>query len=210
MGSDPKRVKLFPLAGALLLPRAQLPLHIFEERYREMVAHALEGDRQIAMVQPRHHGDQAPLHQVGCLGEIVGVEELDDGRFNVVLQGIGRFRMIREAPSPEAYRLADVDMAAFDDEDGDEALPIALRSAVEEEARAFGDALGLVVDWEAVAQLDDETLVNAIAQVAPFDIAAKQALLEAETLSPRADLLIQLMHFQRMAPGGPEADQTLQ
>lgn len=210
MGAEPARVKIFPLPGALLFPRTQLPLHIFEDRYREMVAHALEGDRRIAMIQPTTTEDDAPLHQVGCVGEIVGVEELEDGRYNIILQGLTRFRMIREAPSPEAYRLADVDLAEYDDTDEPEPLSIGVRSAVEQEARALGDALGLMVDWDAVGQLDDETLVNAIAQVAPFDIGAKQALLEAVALPPRADLLIQLMQFQRMAPGGPEADQTLQ
>lgn len=210
MGSEPARVKIFPLPGALLFPRMQLPLHIFEERYRDMVAHALEGDRRIAMIQPTSHDEGAALHQVGCVGEIVGVEELEDGRYNIVLQGLRRFRIIREAPSPEAYRLADVDLAEYDDEDDPDPLSIGTRSAVEQEARALGDALGLMVDWDAVGQLDDETLVNAIAQVAPFDIGAKQALLEAATLAPRADLLIQLMQFQRMAPGGRDADQTLQ
>ena len=211
MGSKPVRVKIFPLPGALLFPRAQLPLHIFEDRYRDMVRHAIEGDRQIAMVQPRNPTiDGGPVHAIGCLGEIVGIEELDDGRYNIVLQGVTRFRMIREAESDESYRTADVDLAAFDDDDFPDPLSLGQRSAVEQEARAFGEALGLAVDWEAVGQLDDETLVNAIAQVAPFDVGAKQALLEAETLSPRADLLVQLMQFQRMAPGGPEADQTLQ
>jgi len=84
------------------------------------------------------------------------------------------------------------------------------RCHVEREARRFGDALGLAVDWEAVSRLDDEMLVNAIAQVAPFDIGAKQALLEEESLVGRADLVVQLMQFQRMAPGGADADQTLQ
>lgn len=210
MGSDPARVKIFPLPGALLFPRMQMPLHIFEERYRDMVAHALEGDRRIAMIQPTSADEGAALHKVGCVGEILGVEELDDGRYNIVLHGITRFRMIREAPSPERYRLADVDLAEFDDGGEPDPLSIGVRSAVEQEARALGDALGLAVDWNAVGQLDDETLVNAIAQVAPFDIGAKQALLEAPSLAPRASLLIQLMQFQRMAPGGPDADQTLQ
>nr|WP_265571426.1 LON peptidase substrate-binding domain-containing protein [Sphingomicrobium nitratireducens] len=209
MGSRPARVKIFPLAGALLFPRAQLPLHIFEDRYREMVEHALEGDRRIAMIQPQHTDEGAPLHQAGCLGEIVGVEELEDGRYNIILQGTERFRMIREAESDEAYRMADVDLAAFDDGDPDP-LAIAQRAAVEDEARAFGRALGLEVDWESVGRLDDETLVNAIAQVAPFDIGAKQALLESQDLSDRASLLIQLMQFQRLAPGGADSDQTLQ
>jgi len=89
-------------------------------------------------------------------------------------------------------------------------LPLAMRSAVEQEARRFGDALRLVVDWDAVGQLDDELLVNAIAQVAPFDPAAKQALLEEPDLVGRAGLVIQLMQFQRIAPGGANISQTMQ
>jgi Lon protease-like protein len=216
MGAKPARVPIFPLAGALLFPRAQLPLHIFEERYREMVRDALAGPGRIAMIQPMTdangevgEGEQPPLFRAGCLGEIVGVEELDDGRFNIVLQGSHRFRLIAEADIGTPYRQADVDLAAFDDSEP-EPLPLMLRSAVEREARRFGDALGLAVDWDAVGRLDDEMLVNAIAQVAPFDPGAKQALLEEPGLAGRAELVIQLMEFQRLAPGGADMGQTMQ
>ena len=225
MGAKPLRVPIFPLAGALLFPRAQLPLHIFEERYREMVRDALAGPGRIAMIQPRpvlsegspehsrgiegREGSPPPLYRAGCLGEIVGVEELDDGRFNIVLQGSHRFRLIAEADTGTAYRQADIDLAAFDDGEPDP-LPLILRSAVEQEARRFGDALGLLVDWDAVGRLDDEMLVNAIAQVAPFDAGAKQALLEEQGLQGRAELVVQLMEFQRLAPGGADMGQTLQ
>jgi Lon protease-like protein len=209
MGAKPARVPIFPLAGALLFPRAQLPLHIFEERYREMVRDALAGPGRIAMIQPSGEGDHPGLFRAGCLGEIVGVEELDDGRFNIVLQGSHRFRLIAEADIGTPYRQADVDLAAFDDSEP-EPLPLILRSSVEREARKFGDALGLAVDWDAVGRLDDEMLVNAIAQVAPFDPGAKQALLEEPYLPGRAELVIQLMEFQRLSPGGADMGQTLQ
>jgi len=215
MGAKPARVPIFPLAGALLFPRAQLPLHIFEERYREMVRDALAGPGRIGMIQPKpavgdaEEGDHPPLFRTGCLGEIVGVEELDDGRFNIVLQGSHRFRLIAEADIGTPYRQADVDLAAFDDSEPDP-LPLILRSAVEREARRFGDALGLAVDWDAVGRLDDEMLVNAIAQVAPFDPGAKQALLEEPGLAGRAELVVQLMEFQRLAPGGADMGQTMQ
>jgi Lon protease-like protein len=209
MGAKPARVPLFPLAGALLFPRSQLPLQIFEERYREMVRDALAGPGRIAMIQPSDDGDPPSLFRAGCLGEIVGVEELDDGRFNIVLQGSHRFRLIAEADIGTPYRQADVDLAAFDDSEP-EPLPLILRSSVEREARKFGDALGLSVDWDAVGRLDDEMLVNAIAQVAPFDPGAKQALLEEPGLAGRAELVIQLMEFQRLAPGGADMGQTRQ
>jgi hypothetical protein len=206
------RVPIFPLPGAILFPRSQLPLHIFEPRYREMVRDAIDGAGQIAMIQPHRLDDdnRAPLYAVGCVGEIVGVEELEDGRFNIVLLGSNRFRLVREADVDAPYRCAEVDVESFDDE---EPPPLSLlqRAEVEREARRLGDAMGLAVDWEAVARLDDEMLVNAIAQVAPFDVGAKQALLEQASLDGRADLLVQLMQFHRMAvTGGVEVEPTLQ
>ena len=210
---SPVRLPIFPLAGAILFPRAQLPLHIFEARYRDMVRDAIDGAGRIGMIQPQSMevtDGEPPLYSVGCVGEIVNVEELQDGRFNIVLHGSTRFRLIGEADLGTSYRHADVDAEAFDD---DEPPPLQLieRAEVEREARRLGDALGLAVDWEAVSRLDDEMLVNAIAQVAPFDIGAKQALLEEATLASRADLLVQLMQFQRLAAnGGVDVEPTLQ
>jgi Lon protease-like protein len=206
------RVPLFPLPGAILFPRSQLPLHIFEPRYCEMVRDAIDGVGRIAMIQPHRLDDdnRAPLYTVGCIGELVGVEELEDGRFNIVLLGSNRFRLVRETEIDTAYRCAEVDIEAFDDEEPSP-LPLVQRAEVEREARRLGDAMGLAVDWGAVARLDDEMLVNAIAQVAPFDVGAKQALLEQATLDGRADLLVQLMQFHRMAvSGGVEIEPTLQ
>ena len=206
------RVPLFPLAGAILFPRSQLPLHIFEPRYREMVRDATEGANRIAMIQPLRLDDdnRAPLYDIGCVGELVGVEELEDGRFNIVLLGSNRFRLLREVDSGAAYRCAEVDIEAFDDSEPP-ALSLTHRAEVEREAQRLGDALGLAVDWAAVSRLDDEMLVNAIAQVAPFDVGAKQALIEQATLEERADLLVQLMQFHRVAvTGGVEIEPTLQ
>ena len=204
-----QRVPLFPLSGALLFPRSHLPLHIFEDRYRAMVEDALAGAGRIAMIQPADESDRPSLYPVGCVGELVGVEELDDGRFNIMLLGSQRFRLIAEADGGTPYRQADIDTDVFDDSEPPP-LAFAERAEVEREARRFGDSLGLAVDWDAVARLDDEMLVNAIAQVAPFDTGAKQALLEQETLAGRADLIVQLMQFQRLAPGGADMAQTLQ
>lgn len=204
------RVPLFPLPGAILFPRSQLPLHIFEPRYREMVRDALEGSGRIGMIQPNAPEDEvAPLYPIGCVGEIVGVEELEDGRYNIVLLGTSRFRLLEETDLDTPYRNAEVDAEAFDESEPPP-LSMTLRAEVEREARRLGDAMRLSVDWGAVRRLDDEMLVNAIAQVAPFDVGAKQALLEAATLADRADLLVQLMQFQRAAVTGAEIQPTLQ
>ena len=204
----PTRVPLFPLTGAILFPRSHLPLHIFEDRYRAMVEDAMAGPGRIAMIQPTE-GEPPSLYRVGCIGELVGVEELDDGRYNIMLLGSQRFRLIGEADGGTPYRQADIDLEAFNDDDP-EPLSSIQRADVEREARRFGDSLSLAVDWDAVARLDDEMLVNAIAQVAPFDAGAKQALLEEVTLAGRANLVVQLMQFQRLAPGGADMSQTVQ
>ena len=204
------RVPIFPLAGAVLFPRAQLPLHIFEPRYRAMVRDALASDQRIAMVQPKDLGEPPGLFEVGCIGRIVGSEELDDGRFNIVLEGVSRFRIAAEADVMTPYRQVDADRSGFDDEEDAEPLASIQRAELEREARRYADALGYAVDWEAVGRLDDEMLVNGIAQIAPLDIGSKQALLEAKDLAARADLLVQFMQFQRMAPGGADGPETLQ
>ena len=212
-GALPLRAPLFPIPGAILFPRAQLPLHIFESRYREMVRDVVDGDGHIAIIQPQIldavDDSEPPLYGVGCVGEIVGLEELEDGRFNIVLNGSNRFRLISEVQLDTPYRNADLDVGAFDDREPPP-LPMTQRAEVEREARRLGDALGLSVDWSAVSRLDDEMLVNAIGQVAPFDVSAKQALLEAESLEDRADLLVQLMQFLRLSQSGGELQPTLQ
>ncbi|MEP7315061.1 MAG: LON peptidase substrate-binding domain-containing protein [Sphingomicrobium sp.] len=209
MGTKPARVPLFPLTGAILFPRAHLPLHIFEERYKAMIADAMAGSGRIAMIQPMEEDEPNGLYRVGCVGELVGVEELEEGRVNIMLLGSKRFRLIAEIDGGTPYRQADIDLAAFNDDDPPPLASIQ-RAEIEREARKFGDSLGLAVDWDAVERLDDEMLVNAIAQVAPFDPGAKQALLEAESLHERADLVVQLMQFQRLAPGGADMAQTRQ
>lgn len=209
-GDRPLRIPVFPLAGALLFPRAQLPLHIFEPRYRAMIRDALAGDRLIGMIQPRGSGETPELFDVGCIGRIGGAEELDDGRMNIVLEGIGRFRIVREASVDTLYRQVDATGDGFGDSDEPEPLGLAQRAELEREARRYADALGYSVDWDAVTRLDDEMLVNAIAQVAPFDTGSKQALLEAPDIAERCDLLVQFMQFQQMVPGGAEGPETLQ
>ena len=196
------RLSIFPLPGAILLPRAQLPLHIFEMRYRSLIKDAMARDRRIAMIQPREDADDADrpdLFEIGCIGRIAEVEALDDGRFNIILEGLTRFRMIGERDAGTQFRQIDATTEDFArDEIDPEPLGIALRGGLLAEAKKFAQILGYSVDWEAFEQLDDETLVNMAAQVSPFDVAAKQALLEAPGIDDRAEMLIQFMEFFRM------------
>jgi Lon protease-like protein len=174
-----------------------LPLHIFEPRYKALVSDAMARDRRIAMIQPRRTerggaGERPPLFRVGCVGHIANVEALDDGRYNLLLEGIARFRMVRELDVTTPFRQIEAELY---DELEDTSFGIADRASLEAESRRFADAQGYAVDWEAVSRLDDEALVNGVAQIAPFDAAAKQALLEAENLAQRAELIVQLMQF---------------
>lgn len=186
------RLSIFPLSGAILYPGLHLPLHIFEPRYRAMVSDALARDRRIAMIQPQADAAGAPLFSVGCVGKIDEVEALEDGRFNIILEGLARFRVLRELDVTTPFRQVEAELI---DEPEDEALSAVERAGFEQEARLFAEVQGYRVDWDAVARLDDVTLVNGVAQIAPFDAAAKQALLEAANVNERCDLLVQLMQF---------------
>ena len=193
-----QRLAVFPLAGAVLFPGMQLPLHIFEPRYRAMVSASLAGDRRIGMIQPRSlvssldESDASALFDMGCVGRITDVEALDDGRYNILLEGLARFRVLRELDVSTPFRQIEAEIEGPRD---DEYLASVERAALEQEARRFADRQGYMVDWNAVSHLDDTALVNGIAQVAPFDAAAKQAMLEATGINARAELIMQLMQF---------------
>ncbi|EDL49568.1 LON peptidase substrate-binding domain-containing protein [Erythrobacter sp. SD-21] len=195
------RLSIFPLPGAILFPGLQLPLHIFEPRYRDLVGSALAKDRLIGMVQPQRSSDGSPLYAIGCLGRIGDVEALEDGRYNIVLEGEARFRISRELDVTTSFRQVEAEL--IEDPEG-EVLASVERAGFEFEAKRFAAMQGYSVDWDSVERLDDETLINGVAQIAPFDSAAKQALLEADTLSQRCELMIQLMQFFALRDDGDE------
>jgi len=194
------RLSIFPLPGAVLFPGLQLPLHIFEPRYRALVSDALARDRRIAMIQPQAAGEGAPLFEVGCVGKIGEVEALADGRFNIVLEGQSRFRLLSELEVATPFRQIEAELI----DEPDEILSLGERASLEQEARDFADRQGYAVDWNSVARLDDQSLVNGMSQIAPFDAAAKQALLEAPDLGTRCELLTQLMQFFGRREGGDD------
>ncbi len=199
-----RRLAIFPLSGAVLFPRMHLPLHIFEPRYR-----ADDPGRDGARPAHRHdpaerctglEGEPPPLFQIGCMGRVAEIEALDDGRFNIILSGESRFRVVGELDVSTPFRQVDAELYTTEEDDPGILAP-SERAAIEAEAELFAERLGYSVDWSAVASLDDETLVNGIGQIAPFDAAGKQAMLEADTLSDRSELAIQLMQFMRRDDG---------
>ena len=195
------RLSIFPLPGAILFPGLQLPLHIFEPRYRELVGDALVRDRRIAMIQPQRAVEGAPLYSIGCVGKIGEIEAMDDGRYNLVLEGVARFRVVRELDVITSFRQVEGELI---EDDFEEVLSHAQRGGFEREAREFADAQGYSVDWDSVERLDDQSLINGVSQIAPFDPASKQALLEAPTLAARCELLMQLMQFFGRGDPGEE------
>ena len=201
------RLSIFPLPGAILFPGLALPLHLFEPRYRALASDALARDRRIAMIQPQRSGEGAPLFAVGCVGRIGEVVAHEDGRYNLILEGETRFRVLRELDVSTPFR--QVEAEAIEDQEI-EVLAAVERAGFEQEARHFADAQGYSVDWDSVTRLDDQTLINGVSQIAPFDFAAKQALLEAPDLSARCELLIQLMQFFALRDGDDGGRVTLQ
>lgn len=201
------RISIFPLQGALLYPGLQLPLHIFEPRYRALITDSLARDRRIGMIQPQRASEGAPLFTVGCLGRITDVDALEDGRFNIILEGEARFRLVRELDVATPFRQIEGELFA---EPEDESLAPVERAGFEREARRFADSQRYAIDWDRVTRLDDTSLINGVAQIAPFDAAAKQALLEAMTLPERCELLIQLMQFFGRQQDGDNDHETLQ
>ena len=185
----PIRLSIFPLTGAVLFPGLQLPLHIFEPRYRALVGDALVRDRQIAMIQPQRPVDGSPLYTVGCVGRIGEVEAMDDGRYNLILEGKSRFKLLHELDVSTPFRQVEGELI---DDDLDEVLSHAQRGGFEREAREFAAMQGYSVDWDSVERLDDQSLINGVSQIAPFDAASKQALLEAPTLTARCLSLIHI------------------
>ena len=201
-----RRLSIFPLTGAILFPGLQLPLHIFEPRYRAMIGDALARDRRIGMIQPQDLREGAPLFRMGCVGKIEEVETSEDGRYNIVLTGEARFRVVSELDVATPFRQVQAELV---EEPQGELLSLAERAALESEARRFAEAQGYAVDWDSIARLDDVTLVNGFSQIAPFDAASKQALLEAPTLRARCDVMVQLLEF--FGRGDPDEDRvTLQ
>lgn len=210
----PPVVPLFPLAGALLLPRAELPLNIFEPRYLTMVDDALGGARLIGMIQPDEAAEPAArgpqVYKVGCLGRLTHFAETGDGRYLITLTGICRFNVLEEIPATTPYRQFRIDtapyLADFRAAAGEAEVD---REAVLGALAAFLDANKLEADWDGIRQAGTETLVNALSVMSPYGAAEKQALLEAENLKARADMLVAItqMMLARM-PGDGEG--TLQ
>ena len=213
----PAQVPVFPLRGAILLPRARMPLVVFEPRYLEMIDDVLAGSRVLAIVQPADAeggespaGKSAPLRKVGCLGRLSAYQEADDGRLMITVSGIARCALAEEIKTDKPYRLwradctafaADLDAGAGEDEVDRQALLSTFKS--------YLDAHNLKADWSTISQSSNEALVNALSIMSPYGPEEKQALLEAPDLKKRAEVLVALAQME-LAAGSDGSSSTLQ
>jgi Lon protease-like protein len=211
----PKVLPVFPLPGALLLPRGQMPLNIFEPRYLAMVDDALrDGHRLIGMIQPdvgqRGNDAKPPLYKIGCVGRITQLAESGDGRYLMELTGVARFQIEEELKVATLYRQARVTYVPFADDfvarKGEDAVD---RDAVLAALRGFLDANNLNADWEGIEKAPNEALVNALSMMSPYGSAEKQALLEAPDLKTRAEILVAITEIE-LAKKNTEGEPQLQ
>ena len=206
----PDVIPVFPLPGALLLPRARLPLNIFEPRYLAMLDDALKSDhRLIGMVQPYEgRGPQPDLHKIGCAGRVTSLSETEDGRYLIALTGICRFRLVDELDGFTPYRRVRVEWHHFGRDLSTVEAEAEIGAEFDREAfletlRTYFDVVKLASDWDSLRDAKPELLINSLSMMCPFAVEERQALLEAPHLSDRVETLLALMRFA-IASGGED------
>jgi uncharacterized protein len=197
----PRLIPVFPLAGCLLLPRRPLPLNIFEPRYLQMIDEALSQERLIGVIQPSE-GEaavepQPHLYPIGCVGRLTQFAETGDGHCLITLTGVARFRITDEPSTVTPYRLAQVDYSDFasDFREGEGESDVD-RQGLLTALRDYAEANRFKVDWADIDQASNEALVNGLSMLSPYGTREKQALLEANTLKARADMLVAITHME--------------
>ncbi len=207
----PDTIPVFPLPGALMLPRARLPLHIFEPRYLAMIEDCLKTKtRLIGMIQPRETPSGQPrLQAIGCAGRVTGFSETEDGRYMITLSGMSRFRMREEVQGFAPYRRCTVDWAPFvrDLNREDETDPGFDRAAFLKVLGRYLSTMNLSTDWDSLKEAETELLINSLSMLCPFTPEDKQALLEAPSLSTRRETLVTLIEFALRGGGEDEVMQ---
>ena len=204
----PDTIPVFPVPGALLLPRSRLPLHIFEPRYLAMLDDTLRTPlRIIGMVQPRDGGatEDCALHNIGCAGRLTSFTETEDGRYMTTLTGVSRFRVGAEVEGFTPYRRCNPDWAAFERDLGtSERDPGFDRENFFAILGRYFENVGLQTDWGSLKDAEDELLVNSLSMLCPFEPEDKQALLEAPSLETRRETLVTLIEFALRSGGSGE------
>ncbi|KAB2920877.1 MAG: peptidase S16 [Hyphomicrobiaceae bacterium] len=212
----PQRLPVFPLQRAILLPRATLPLNIFEPRYLQMLEDVMSTSRVLCIVQPDACAEESPpgksvtLRRVGCVGRVTSYQEIDDGRMLITLTGVARCTMGDEVEIAKPYRICTVSYDRFlgDFEAGAGEADVD-RQGLVKALKTYLEARNLRADWAAVSKASNESLVNSLAVVSPYGPEEKQALLEAPDLKTRAEMLVALAEME-LAAGAGGTGSTLQ
>ena len=205
----PDVIPVFPLPGALLLPRARLPLHLFEPRYLAMLDDVLKtSSRLIGMVQPYEARGTTTLHTIGCAGKVTAFSETEDGRYMITLSGASRFRVVEEVEGFAPYRRCKVNWSGFAADLGPtEKDPGFDRDHFMSSLGKYLSEHGLSTDWESLGEADDELLINSLSMLCPFAPEDKQALLEAPSLTTRRETLMTLIEYALRGGSGEEVMQ---
>jgi uncharacterized protein len=204
-GILPEILPIFPLSGALLLPRGQLPLNIFEPRYLNMTTDSFGQGRFIGMVQPivpddDPLSDTVDLYEIGCVGRIVAFNETEDGRFQITLNGVSRFHIVEELEPLNGYRRVRAGYEAFQgDLEDDQGM--ADRSRLVKAMQTYFDVKNIEADWDSIIETPDDTLVTSLAMLCPFAPREKQAMLECAGVTDRSELLVALMEMSILDAG---------
>lgn len=203
----PARIPIFPLRGAILLPRASLPLNIFEPRYLQMIDDVMSGDRVIGVIQPKLPDDDSDqespegkdfeLQRIGCIGRVTTYQELEDERIMITLSGISRFEIVGESATDAPYRMV---ATSYDSYVTDFTIGLGEAQVDREKLlrvlKDYLDANKLSADWHNIQRASSEQLINALSVMSPFGAEEKQALLEAKSLSARSDVLVALAEME--------------
>lgn len=205
----PRIIPIFPLSGALLLPRGKLPLNIFEPRYVHMVQDAIAAERVIGMIQPENDDDPPAVFKTGCMGRITSFSETDDGRLLITLDGVCRFDVLEELPLTNGYRRVVADCHLFRADLATDHEAEIQRDRLLEALRSYLALKHVDANWEAIEKTDDLNLVTSLAMMCPFEASEKQALLEAPGISDRAEIMVTLLEMA-LLESGDGAGQTRQ
>lgn len=197
----PRELPIFPLTGVLLLPHGKLPLNIFEPRYLNMIDASLGGARMIGMIQPKgaNEGDQPEVYRTGCAGRLTSFSESEDGRYLITLSGLARFDFTDEMPLRDGYRVVVPDWSPYCDDLAEETGAGIDRDRMLRALKGYFTVNKVDANWDAITETPTDRLVNALAMMCPFQPSEKQALLEAPTLTDRANVMVALLEMSLAA-----------
>jgi len=193
----PEIIPVFPLSNFIFFPKTTVPLNIFEKRYIEMVDDAMKSDRIIGMVQPKESNQNSPLlHKVGCVGKINSFNEMDDGKYMIVLSGISRFEIINEIKTENLYRKCKVNFVNFKEDlnDKKEEIKFSDLELIFKNLKSLFDQQGYLINWKEIEKKSLDETINTLSMASPFSLEEKQILLETSSLSDRKKKLEEILN----------------